>query len=490
MSDILGEHARLRDAFEQPTLRLLHQHHAPVVLSVFRLAFGRDNRPVPTARLHEQVETLLDELRGAGIDDLPRGGGRDLCMRWMRRRWLIRANSERDGEVYTLTSHAQEALELSRVLARERATLSEHRIATIVSAFRRFNTEANPDRTSRVTILSTEIARLQAERDRLVDGGDIVPATDDYMSEGYTELLSLIGALPSDFARVEEAFVRIRHDIHEAFRADDRPAGEVVDDYLARIDQLTTTTAEGRAFEGAFPLLRDEALLLQLREDIGDLLEHPASDRILGDADRREIRDTVKQIRAGLDRVLAERNRATATLRNNIAARDVDRDRELETVLRHLEGALQEWYAETGPRTQLGLPLLPERASVDHLRERLHDPADDAAPPPLVSTSPDHGGTASWAELRAAGGPSLLDLETALDDPGAETLGALFGALDPALRRPVEVIGLLHLAERRGLGDAEGTEQVETVRADGTRRRLRIPRVRTGIGVGGDEDEG
>lgn len=480
MSDIVGELARVREAFEQPTLHLLHQRHAPLVLAVFRLAFGRDNRPVPTARLHEQVETYVEELRLAGTGDLPRGSGRDLCLRWMRRRWLVRANAgDGEGEVYTLTSHGQEALELARTLARERATLSEHRIGTIVSAFRRFNADANPDRTTRVTILNREIARLQAERDRLVDGGEIVPATDDYMSEGYAELLALVGALPSDFARVEEAFVRIRREIHDAFRADERPAGEVVDDYLAKIDRLTTATAEGRAFEGAFPLLRDEGLLLQLREDIADLLDHPASDRILADADRREIRTTVKQIREGLDRVLAQRNRASATLRGNIAARDVDRDRELERTLRHLDGALQEWYAATGPRTTVGLPLLPERAEVDHLRERMHDPADDVAPPALVSTVLDGAVDVATAGLRAAGGPSLTDLQGALASTDAPTLGALFAGLDPGLRRPVEVVGLLHLAEREGLADGDGLEELVTLRPDGTRRTLRIPRIRT-----------
>ena len=100
-------------------------------------------------------------------------------------------------------------------------------------------------------------------------------ATEDYMLEGFTELLSLISALPSDFARVEERFATIRGEILAAFRAEDRPAGEVIDDYLARADALMTATHEGRAFEGAFALLRDDALVTQLREDLTALLEHP-----------------------------------------------------------------------------------------------------------------------------------------------------------------------------------------------------------------------
>ena len=53
----------------------------------------------------------------------------------------------------------------------------------------------------------------------------------------------------------------------------------MIDDYLARADALMTATHEGRAFEGAFALLRDDALVTQLREDLTALLEHPLSDR-------------------------------------------------------------------------------------------------------------------------------------------------------------------------------------------------------------------
>ncbi len=56
---------------------------------------------------------------------------------------------------------------------RERTTLSEHRIATILEQARRFNRAANPDRAARVSILDSEIARLTEERDRLNAGGEM-----------------------------------------------------------------------------------------------------------------------------------------------------------------------------------------------------------------------------------------------------------------------------------------------------------------------------
>lgn len=482
MSEIASELARVKGAFAQPTLTLLHQRQAPVVITIFRAAFGRSNKPIPTARLHAQVEEYLAAMRLAGEAEVPTGTGRDVCQRWMRGQWLVRSLDERGEEVYALTSHAQQALELVKNLARDRATLSEHRIATILGSVRRFNSEANPDRGARVTLLNEEIARLQAERDRLVDGAEMVGATEEYMLEGFTELLSLISALPSDFARVEERFAGIRTEILAAFRAEDRPAGEVIDEYLARADALMTATHEGRAFEGAFQLLRDDALVTQLREDLTALLDHPLSGGILGDGDRAELRGTVRLVRDGLDRVLTQRSRVTATLKEYIVSHDAARDRELEQTLRQVESELMGWMAATGPRASHDVSLLPSRVNVDHLRERFHDPADDVLPDRLAENDPDAAPTLSLAELKAQGGPQLGELRQRLEDAlrdllPAASLGELFDGLEPSMRRPVEIFGLLHLAADQAWTAQEQTEPFAAVRPDGTQRTFAVPRM-------------
>jgi uncharacterized small protein (DUF1192 family) len=243
VSDIAGELARVRGAYEQPTLTLLHQRQAPVIIAIFRSSFGRDVRNIPAPRLHDQVESYLDELRLAGVPaaELPTGSGRDLCLRWMRGQWLVRSTDDDGTEVYSLTSHAQDALQLVTSLTRERASLSEHRISTILTAVRRFNTEVNPDRAARVAILDSEITRLTADRARPLDGGDLPQVSADYLLEGFSELISLIAALPSDFTRVEEAYTTLRGNILASFRAEQRPAGEVIDDYLARADTLMSS---------------------------------------------------------------------------------------------------------------------------------------------------------------------------------------------------------------------------------------------------------
>jgi hypothetical protein len=368
--------------------------------------------------------------------------------------------------------------------------LSEHRVATLLSTVRRINTEAHPDRTTRVTILGEEIDRLRRERDRLVDGGDLAPVTEDYMSQAYGELLSLISALPSDFARVEESYQRLRNEILAEFRAEKRSPGEVITTYLDKADSLVTATAEGRAFEGALTLLRDPVLIDQLRGDIASLLEHPHSDRVLGGAERSELNATVGLIRGWLARVLAQRARVTQALRDYIVTHDAMRDHELETVLRTIEAEAAQWYAASGPRATHQVTVMPDVGRLPHLRERFHDEGGRVGPEALAEVEVGAVEVVSVADFRFRGGPSLAALDDRLDavqrgDFDAASLGELFADLPHELRRPVEIFGLLHLANERGLLASGGHETYESVRTDGSIRQLSVPRHDARPGVGG-----
>lgn len=484
MSDIAAELSRVRDAFARPTLRLLHSKYAALTVTVFRAAFERDQTSIPADRLHTQVDVYLAELRQIG-EDVPDGTGRDLCRFWKKRDWLTRTDP--DGvETYTLTRRAKAAVTIVSNLTHDRVTLSEHRINTIRSAFRQLNTVVNPDKAARVALLNDEIAKLEAERDRVLAGGDLELVDDRTLLAGFIQLIELIDDLPAEFLRVEEAYELMRSEIMTSFRAEERPIGEVIDDYLQRTADLMTSTPEGRAFEGAFALLRDDVLLHDLQRDIRDLLEHPRAEDILNRSDRRNLRSTVEVIRGGIDGVLQLRSRLTKTLREHIANHDADRNRALSDVLRNLETELATWVARTNNHTRLTLDLLPQRPEISHLKLRFWDPANDVPPPELTEISPDTDLHApSLEELRAQGGPTfpvlrdvLAEVLAAWEAGEPRSIAATFNELTPADRRPVEVLGLLHLllavdpdATRHGV------EQFDTVLADGTTFPVMVPRI-------------
>ena len=491
MSDIVAELVRVDDAFNKPTLRLLARKWAPLVLAVFRTAFTRDQRTVAADRLHQQVDNYLDELRLSG-EPVPDGPGRTLCMQWLGHSWLVRTRDDDGAEQYSLTSHALEALDLIQSLTRDRTLISESRIHTILDVVRRVATDANPDRQARLDRLDAQLAELTGERDRIAAGGEIAPASDDQMLDGYTNLLSLIGQLPSDFKRVEEAVAAMHRQIISDFRSEACPIAEVIDQYLAKSDSLMTLTAEGRAFEGAFTLLRDEPLLADLRRDLDVILTHPFA-QALTPTEQREFRRTVKIIQDGIRDVLSQRQRLSATLRGHIVHYDIVRDRELDATLRQINQQLDVWMRTAGPRSTIDAELVPAKIDVQHLRERFWDPAEAAPPPPLDDVS----GTAPPAPgldtIRSQGGPTFDRLRAQLIAAAtADELGsvaAVFDALSHDLRRPVELIGLIHLLLGARPGESTGDfpglgmltaavqpeECVETVRPDGTRRVFAVP---------------
>jgi Protein of unknown function (DUF3375) len=480
MSDIAGELARVREAFDKPTLRLLDGKWAPFALATFKSSFSRDRQSVLADRLHVQVDVYLDELRSAG-EDVPSGNGRALCVRWMNDQWLYRATGENGEEQYSLTSHALEALSLVDSLTRDRALISESRLTTILDTVRRWATEANPDRTDRIRRLTEQIDQLTTERDRLVSGGEIMPASDDRMLDGYANLADLIAQLPSDFKRVEEAVAGMHRAIIGDFREEERPIGEVLDEYLAKTDRLMSATAEGRAFEGAFALLRNDALLLDLKNDLQIILEHPFS-IVLSPAEQRDFRGTVGVIRQGIDGVLVKRSQLTTTLREHIVNHDIVKDRELEALLREINRELATWMLSARPRATVPVDLISGTPAIEHLRERFFDPGSDASPPALADVSEHAPEPPSIEEIRMQGGPLLDEVRAevlaVLADDAARSAGEAFNDLEAGLRRPVEILGLLHVATQVGaLAKADAVERFEAIRPDNSRRIFEAPRM-------------
>jgi hypothetical protein len=301
------------------------------------------------------------------------------------------------------------------------------------------------------------------------------------MLDGYANLADLIAQLPSDFKRVEEAVAGMHRAIIADFREEERPIGEVLDEYLVKTDRLMSATAEGRAFEGAFALLRNDALLLDLKKDLHTILEHPFS-IVLSAAEQRDFRGTVSVIRQGIDDVLVKRSQLTTTLREHIVNHDIVKDRELEALLRDINRELATWMRSARPRATVSVELVPGAPEIEHLRERFFDPGSEGPPPALADVSEDAPEPPSIEEIRMQGGPLLDELRdgilAALAESDTQSAGEVFNNFEVGLRRPVEILGLLHMTTQIGaLARAQAMERFETIRPDNTRRTFEVPRV-------------
>jgi len=294
-----GPLGRVHEAFKRPALSLLGQKWAPIVLAILMASFSRDQEPIAAERFHIQVGAYMSEL-AAGGEDVPGDATRALCRSWVAEQWLMLSANEDHVEEYTLTSHAQEAIEYVNRLSGERSMFSQSRIRTILEAAQRCASDADPDRNDRLRRLDAQIRELTAERDRIAAGGEISGVPDDRILEEYLNLRDLIAQLPADFLRVSESVKAIQRVIAGEFQAKGSRAGQILDLYLERSADLMSESAEGRAFLGAVELLRDDRLLKDLRDDLNTILDHPFAVAVTP-AEARDFRNTVIAIRRDTD---------------------------------------------------------------------------------------------------------------------------------------------------------------------------------------------
>jgi hypothetical protein len=177
-------------------------------------------------------------------------------------------------------------------------------------------------------------------------------------------------------------------------------------------------------------------------------------------------------IRQNMKLVLDERQRMSGQLARTIEQHDAVRERELREVLLALDEELTTWMRTAGPRTQVPLDLALSRAEFGHLKYRFYDPVDHAPPPPLTETSAPEDAGNFLTTAREQGGPQLAELRDALQRSAAgQTAGDVFNSLRDDLRRPVEILGLMHVGQdEAAFAQEQDTDIFEAIRPDGTRR--------------------
>ncbi|NTW41372.1 MAG: DUF3375 domain-containing protein [Cellulomonadaceae bacterium] len=461
-------------AFQNPMLDLLHKRHAPLVVSVLSACFTAERPSVSVADAHAQIGDALDQLRAAGYDEsLPLGTARDLCRQWADAGWLMRQVVD-DVEVYRLSAHAVGALEVAGRAGGARARVSHSRLRTMLDAVERLAQDADPDALVRMARLDAEIKRLQGELDQIQRTGVVEEADDEQLLEEAENVLHLARELPADFARVAESIKSMQRDVVTALRQDERPTGEVLREYLERAQHVMEATSEGRAFAGALRLIGDPQRLDGLSNQLDVVLRHGFTQR-LAPQQRTELQEIGHRIEQGLDLVFAAQREASYVITAQVRNHDPLRDRQVDDLLREVMTGLQTWM----PGSRRGQSVDPLRrlpvAEVDHLRQTAGE-LRPAQPPALLADWEDADADASDDEARNWGGPHYAELGRHLvglaDGRGVVDVAAAFSAGPDALRRPVDLLGLLELADHQGMTETGELAFVDAVRPDGTRRRL------------------
>lgn len=463
---------RSRRAFERPTLALLNRHFAPIVIAIFNSTFTAERKTISADQFHLEVGNLALQLgaqEDLGLDTAP---VRQLCTRWVREKWLIRNITDDGVEEYSLTSHAQQAIEFVARAQGDHALVSESRLRTLLETMDRFALDAQPSRTARMASLDAEIARLTAERDFLAGGGIIEPVDNDRMGEQFENVKYLVRELPADFTRVAESIKELQREILTQLRQDERPSGEILSEYLDASKNLMDQTHEGRAFVGAMELLDNEELLASLDDAVVAVLRHPFSAGLTS-AEKQAFRGIKSTILQALGLVLAEQQRASRTLTSQIRNHNPLRDQELDEAIRQAINQLAQWL----PGSARGQRIAPlhrfQRVNLGRLKTSVHDLTLDVAPQELEPAQDVSGQGLELEELLGLGGPRHADLVAHLHNIGQTenlTIGHAFEQGEINLKRPVEIFGYQEIAAQSGDHSDSELEQVTAVRADGSTR--------------------
>lgn len=439
------------------------------MVAALSLLFTADRASIPIADAQAELTEILDELRGAGDEEderrVPAGTGRDVARNWVRLGWLVQQIDE-DVEVYRLSAHAVEALEIAGRTGGGRTRVSNSRVRTLLEAVEHLADSAEADPVRRLARLREERAALDAEIHRIEESGRADPLDDEELFEEAENVLHLARELPADFTRVAESLKLMQRDVVAHLRRDERPTGEVLREYLQRAQDVMNATPEGRAFAGALRLIGDPERIDALAEQLHGLLRQPFA-RMLDDTQRAELDAIGRRVELGVEEVLAAQRRASHVITGQVKTHDPLRDRQIDDLLRDVIAALHVWDGTRASDAPVrSLPLV----DLGHLRQTVSSIRPPAVPAPLTDAA-----DVEFLDIdtRAWGGPRYAELEEYVAGLGREfdLAEAFTGAADDT-RRPVDLLGLLEIAHRNGMTESEDVSVVEARRPDGSTRRF------------------
>lgn len=490
MRSIFDEYEALGAAYSKRTIRLLQSSHSRVYLALFKAIFPDASRTAYADDVWHAIDDMLGELWSAGHRDMPSEGegeeahprsGREICHHLIvTYRWL-ESTTLPDGRVeYRLTSDAIETMEVVERLAATQALLGASRMHTLVNEIGRASVLFAPDYEQGLSVLKARVAEAQAQLDEYIQRGGAEPLSEERANDAINNILELMSHLPTDLRRLEEDVHARGTALVQAFHEDDRPLGQLIEAYVRQGDALLETTDHGRSYTDALRVIGDPTTSADIDEKLESISRAPIFEKTHWEQSRR-LHDAWGQISKGIGNVNDEESRSSRIINRTVASHDVTRNRELTRALRDLEALMVSWATNARPEDPGPLRSATGKWEAPSLRTRLQSPKPPD--PPLVLPEEDPQPPLSFEELRRLGGPQraeLLDAMAASLSASSRRVGIAeaFNALEPELRRPVEVAGLVQMACDAGLNPEQLTcERYLCVDMDGRQSVWMGPRI-------------
>ena len=443
-------------------LRMLRMDSLPLVAGVLATHLGAPNASLSTHELHDALDAELDTLR----DHLDLSGrtAKAYCEDWRQAGLLERriADEARE-EVYELTPAARQGLRVVEQLLAPRASVTESRLVSLLTALHQLALETDPDTSRRLAALRAEQQALAERIERIASGEDTV-LDERRAVERLDDVLTQAADLPVDFARVRARFGELNQELRRRILTDEGLPGDVLENVFRGVD-LIESSDEGQTFAAFSRMVRDPAMSAAFQADIRAVLERDfAAD--LPPATRRAVRGLARTLQDGSSAVQDTLTEFARGLRRYVLSQEYHRDRRLHVALREALRAAADAAPATRPYRQTGRDLDLTGMSLRSVGEiSLHDPREFDVGPALEDAAV---ATVDMAALRALARETEIDF-TELRENVNRTLEGKDGApasatvadvleLHPATQGVASVVGLLSLAAQHGQVDPDAVD--------------------------------
>ena len=485
MSEVVSKFAQLDTVFADGAMRMLRSPFAQTTIALLRELFGDGTTHRESEVLYAQTDAMLDELAFAECKIWRHTDGSRLDARevinetWVREYKLLERRILPTGESeHALRPEALAVLACADAIGNETITLSSPRVEMIVEALTRLSMVVNPDPAAQRADLVARVQEAQRALDEFDKKGGKLPQDLDPVAM-YHNALDLMSQVPQDMSRIEEMMYEERNNLIDSFHEDDRPGGELVAEYLRRSDELFSGTDSGQVYNGAIRMLSNRRLNAQITSRVRFICRSDAL-KSLDPQERMALERSWKHMVGGMHGILKLRRSCSETVSNAITQYDHEVYKAYTAKLKELYRVVLAHGLSHLPAAKGPMADAVDNAEVETLMYKLSARVDKQPPPKLFVGDPQDLPRIDLERLRFFGGArtkEVLDaLEGVLPEHGEAALSTSFNKLDPALRREVELAGLMRYAVMAQVPVEQASRSVYCcVDLNGNERRWEAP---------------
>lgn len=339
-----------------PAAKLLRADHAPYVIFFLHQHFKiNGNISTGHSELASRLNAFLEDLHETEPDVL-KDRAESYLTHWSTgdSRWLRRFfDADHSEPVYQLTPHTEDVLRfLTEVLERDLGFVgTESRLTRIIETLSDIVVRGSSDPTTRLKHLYGERDRILDEI-RSVEAGDVVETYNSTaVRERFSEAVSDLISLQSDFRAVEESFKEITRDVQRRQTEQHDSRGGILGFALDAEDELKEGD-QGASFGEFVRLILSHRQQEAVEEIIAKLKRvEELSDHRDG---MRRIDGMISSLSAEAEKVLRTTRRLSATLRRLLDSKQDSSRKRLADLLRELK-TIAVRLAENPPTTGLNI---------------------------------------------------------------------------------------------------------------------------------------